>query len=655
MIGDIKDKEQNQAIDDVEESKPIDIEDEILNDLTSLSNPDEFQTEKIADISSKQAKRIFNKMEKVAVAPGEFGSFKNWGEDIFLEEKCFPEKFPFGVGGYLSSSIDDPEKDMGFASYCVNQIMSCDPKFRNDSTYLFFLLLVKELVMLKRCKTTYLRQATRTPNLTKTDVLNLKHENINRYNRSFEVFKNMRGTSMYYEESKKNLMAHLRQNGCPTFFFTMSCAEFDWRELLKEIMETVYRRNVTDEEIDNLSTSEKNKLISGNYVQSTLHFQKRVEKIFTLFKSDNFFGVCGDHKYHVSSYFYRIEFQQRGAPHLHSLLWLKDENDDDAPSFWNEEDHSSDDEEIDNEDQRCNVFEEKKERIAKFVDYFISTSPADMRCKTHSSNVDLISLYCEDCKILQEKVSKYQTHGHTFTCSKKGKTITIKENEGHGRYGRIINKNELRNIPVCRFNIPKFPMDKTRLILAMRKDLDKEVVSQRTKDLIKIKKYLIRQTFSESTIESSESWSLLKKMNFLEFLYDVGMFDEEKGLKEYDQVEINKAIARYCNAISASVKGRGVIILKREVKDIFINGFNKFIMLLHIANHDFQPVIDHYGCAQYVCGYLTKNEAGISKLLKAVNDESANLKQMEKLNKLAAVLDKHREVSSPSDTSKDSG
>ena len=35
----------------------------------------------------------------------------------------------------------------------------------------------------------------------------------------------------------------------------------------------------------------------------------------------------------------------------------------------------------------------------------------------------------------------------------------------------------------------------------------------------------------------------------------------------------------------------------------------------------------------------------MSKLLRAVNEESNNLKQMEKLNKLSAVLDKHREVS----------
>ena len=35
----------------------------------------------------------------------------------------------------------------------------------------------------------------------------------------------------------------------------------------------------------------------------------------------------------------------------------------------------------------------------------------------------------------------------------------------------------------------------------------------------------------------------------------------------------------------------------------------------------------------------------MSKLLKAVNDQTNNLKQVDKLNALAAVLDKHREVS----------
>ena len=36
----------------------------------------------------------------------------------------------------------------------------------------------------------------------------------------------------------------------------------------------------------------------------------------------------------MASYFYRIEFQQRGAPHVHSVLWLKDEENKEAPNFW---------------------------------------------------------------------------------------------------------------------------------------------------------------------------------------------------------------------------------------------------------------------------------------------------------------------------------
>ena len=134
---------------------------------------------------------------------------------------------------------------------------------------------------------------------------------------------------MYYEESKKNLMATLRQQGCPSVFLTLSCAEFDWVELLKEIAETVYRRKYTDEEIHGMPTKERNKLISQNVVQSTLHFQKRVEKMFSLM-GYNFFEE-GETAFHVSSYFFRVEFQQRGAPHIHSLLWLKDRNNKDAP------------------------------------------------------------------------------------------------------------------------------------------------------------------------------------------------------------------------------------------------------------------------------------------------------------------------------------
>ena len=120
----------------------------------------------------------------------------------------------------------------------------------------------------------------------KDDVINIDPDNLSRYNLSYQVFKNVRGTSMYYQESKKNLMALLRQNGCPSIFLTLSCAEFDWPELLKEIIETVNRKKVTKEYIESLSDREKNRLISENVVQSTLHFQKRIDKLFSPMQHD---------------------------------------------------------------------------------------------------------------------------------------------------------------------------------------------------------------------------------------------------------------------------------------------------------------------------------------------------------------------------------
>ena len=62
-------------------------------------------------------------------------------------------------------------------------------------------------------------------------------------------------------------MALLRQNGSPTVFLTMSCAEYSWKELLKEVVEHVERRQVTEEYLNNLSIQQKNKMISENVAE----------------------------------------------------------------------------------------------------------------------------------------------------------------------------------------------------------------------------------------------------------------------------------------------------------------------------------------------------------------------------------------------------
>ena len=442
----------------------------------------------IANVS-KNSREIFSetlsRLEKISVAPGESGKFQNWGEDVFLEEKCFPELFPYGTGGYLSkiSNNIETQENMGFAAYVKHRVLSADPKYRKNSSYVFFLLLVKELIQLKRCKQTYMRQATKAPTLTKETMLNVKPQDLSRYNRSYEVFKTMRGTSMYFEEAKKNVMATLRQNGSPSLFVTLSCAEYAWSDLLKEIFETVEGRKVTQKEIDDLNPHERNKLISENVVLSTLHFQKKIEKELKLMTFSKFFD--DECPYSVSSYFYRIEFQQRGAPHAHCLLWLQDDDGNPAPTFWS----STEELEKDNK-------EDKIKMIEKIAELLISASIDSALCDDHhtelqnikknkKSGVPCKSCYsaknnfvecskhiipdidisnCQKCIYLRESAKKFQTHNHTFTCRKKRKTLTIKSNEGHGRNDGKVEANTISDYIECRFGYPKFPLNRTVFI-----------------------------------------------------------------------------------------------------------------------------------------------------------------------------------------------
>ena len=72
-----------------------------------------------------------------------------------------------------------------------------------------------------------------------------------------------------------------------------------------------------------------------------------------------------------------------------------------------------------------------------------------------------------------------------------------------------------------------------------------EIVKKRKKDLEKIVKFLIRQTYSDTEIKDLESWKNLQGMDFWTFLREVGMFETVKLLTEYSDEEKTKAKERY--------------------------------------------------------------------------------------------------------------
>ena len=58
-----------------------------------------------AEFICSQLKKIKKNSEVLEVAPTDKGKFVNWRSEIFLEEKLFPNLFPYGIGGYLSSNL----------------------------------------------------------------------------------------------------------------------------------------------------------------------------------------------------------------------------------------------------------------------------------------------------------------------------------------------------------------------------------------------------------------------------------------------------------------------------------------------------------------------------------------------------------------------
>ena len=102
---------------------------------------------------------------------------------------------------------------------------------------------------------------------------------------------------------------------------------------------------------------------------------------------------------------------------------------------------------------------------------------------------------------------------------------------------------------------------------------DEEIVKSAKADFLKIKKYLICQTFATQNTDDKEKWFKFKNLSFDDYLEDVGMFSSvDKTLTKLKQYE--EALARYKTAIRFSVRGTCAIHPKRDPKDVFTNNFN---------------------------------------------------------------------------------
>ncbi|XP_061154317.1 uncharacterized protein LOC133167487 isoform X2 [Syngnathus typhle] len=232
-----------------------------------------------------------------------------------LEAMAFPVQFPSG-----QNTLDEERPiKLTPSKYFKTRLCCVDERFARDPTYLFFAQFVTEIYQATSSMSIQLRKGkpfTRDGRRITNAMLQDKRqvEKLVRSKDAVRFMTPLRGTPAYWERTTKDLFAMIRQLGTPTFFCTFSAAEMRWEEVITAI-------KAQQGEVVNfagLDWATKCEILRGNPVTTMRMFDKRVEALFRdLILSPA--QPIGE----VVDYFYRLEFQHRGSPHIHCLIWVK--------------------------------------------------------------------------------------------------------------------------------------------------------------------------------------------------------------------------------------------------------------------------------------------------------------------------------------------
>jgi hypothetical protein len=113
----------------------------------------------------------------------------------------------------------------------------------------------------------------------------------------------------------------IRQLGAASLFCSFSSAETQWIHLLRILGKLVDKKDYTDNELENWEN--KTRLIQSDPVTCARHFDFQINKLMQNFLLSEV-SPLGK----IADWFYRVEYQQRGSPHIHMLIWLEN-----APTF----------------------------------------------------------------------------------------------------------------------------------------------------------------------------------------------------------------------------------------------------------------------------------------------------------------------------------
>ncbi|GFS68626.1 helitron_like_N domain-containing protein [Trichonephila clavipes] len=174
------------------------------------------------------------------------------------------------------------------------------------------------------------------------------------------------------DDSQKRPICNVAPAWKTNSVFTISANEIKWPKLLKILhgLSDSFKDIHVEDPLVNLNRSQRSHLVNEDPVTCCVYFNKLVDTIMAMLQAKMTYNPFGP--FRVLDYFLRMEFQHRGSPHAHVLLWLENN---------------------------------PHEKISE--------------PKTIQLLTDLCSVSRND---LPGEMYANQVHKHTFTCTKRGET-----------------------------------------------------------------------------------------------------------------------------------------------------------------------------------------------------------------------------------------
>ncbi|GBC30708.2 DNA helicase PIF1, ATP-dependent [Rhizophagus irregularis DAOM 181602=DAOM 197198] len=230
-------------------------------------------------------------------------------KDSNLEPLLFPDLFPDGKGHYHDIiSNNNTVREETYSKYIKQRVLNIDSRFRLHHKWLAWSYLQLEKIrnhqnnqrLWKQKQTDRIHRPPTAAELIQRSSYTNGHIINESITTTLPTF--IRTGDTYFHEKELHVNTMISEYGLPSLFVTLTMAESHWTHLHKILRVT-----------DNHDTIPTNRPL-----HTTLHFIHRLQQLKKhVWKSPEHSRWA-----ELIHFFERIEFQNRGAAHMHGIYWI---------------------------------------------------------------------------------------------------------------------------------------------------------------------------------------------------------------------------------------------------------------------------------------------------------------------------------------------